>query len=54
MATGETEQLTTQDEDRERVTLSTVHQAKGLEWQVVFIVWLTDGILPELSILRIE
>ncbi|MBV8277833.1 MAG: ATP-dependent helicase, partial [Verrucomicrobia bacterium] len=46
MATGETEQLTTQDEDRERVTLSTVHQAKGLEWQAVFIVWLTDGMFP--------
>jgi DNA helicase II / ATP-dependent DNA helicase PcrA len=46
MATGETEQLNTQDEDRERVTLSTVHQAKGLEWQAVFIVWLTDGMFP--------
>jgi DNA helicase-2/ATP-dependent DNA helicase PcrA len=46
MATGETEQLSTQDEDRERVTLSTVHQAKGLEWQAVFIVWLTDGMFP--------
>jgi DNA helicase-2/ATP-dependent DNA helicase PcrA len=46
MATGETEQLSTQDDDRERVTLSTVHQAKGLEWQAVFIVWLTDGMFP--------
>jgi DNA helicase II / ATP-dependent DNA helicase PcrA len=46
MSTGETEQLSTQDEDRERVTLSTVHQAKGLEWQAVFIVWLTDGMFP--------
>jgi DNA helicase II / ATP-dependent DNA helicase PcrA len=46
MATGETEQVTAQDEDRERVTLSTVHQAKGLEWQAVFIVWLTDGMFP--------
>ncbi len=46
MATGETEQLNTQDEDQERVTLSTVHQAKGLEWQAVFIVWLTDGMFP--------
>jgi DNA helicase II / ATP-dependent DNA helicase PcrA len=46
MATGETEQLSRQDEDRERVTLSTVHQAKGLEWQAVFIVWLTDGMFP--------
>ena len=28
------------------VRLSTVHQAKGLEWKVVFILWLTDGMFP--------
>lgn len=26
--------------------LSTVHQAKGLEWDVVFILWLVDGLFP--------
>jgi len=46
MATGETEQVAGRDEDEERVVLSTVHQAKGLEWRVVFIVWLTDGMFP--------
>jgi DNA helicase-2/ATP-dependent DNA helicase PcrA len=32
--------------ERERVTLSTVHQAKGLEWRVVFVVWLSEGRFP--------
>lgn len=26
--------------------LSTVHQAKGLEWPVVFLLWLADGMFP--------
>ena len=26
--------------DKEACVLSTVHQAKGLEWKVVFVVWL--------------
>lgn len=26
--------------------LSTIHQAKGLEWPVVFILWLADGMFP--------
>lgn len=26
--------------------LSTVHQAKGLEWKVVFIIWAADGMFP--------
>jgi DNA helicase-2/ATP-dependent DNA helicase PcrA len=30
----------------EGVTLSTVHQAKGLEWKVVFVIWLTEGMFP--------
>jgi DNA helicase-2/ATP-dependent DNA helicase PcrA len=28
------------------VTLSTVHSAKGLEWEVLFIIWMTDGCFP--------
>ena len=28
------------------VTLSSVHQAKGLEWKVVFIIWMSDGMFP--------
>lgn len=30
----------------ERVILSTIHQAKGLEWKVVFIVWCVEGRFP--------
>lgn len=28
------------------VTLSTVHSAKGLEWNTLFVIWLTDGWFP--------
>ena len=28
------------------VTLSTVHSAKGLEWDTVFLIWMTDGWFP--------
>jgi len=32
----------------EVLTLSTAHQGKGLEWRVVFIVWLAEGRFPSL------
>jgi len=32
--------------DKEACVLSTIHQAKGLEWKVVFVVWLADGRFP--------
>jgi DNA helicase-2/ATP-dependent DNA helicase PcrA len=32
--------------DKEAVNLSSVHQAKGLEFQTVFVIWLTDGMFP--------
>ena len=28
------------------IKLSTVHQAKGLEWPVVFLLWMNDGMFP--------
>ena len=34
------------DRDEEMVILSSVHQAKGLEWKVVFIIWLSEGRFP--------
>ena len=34
------------EQDKERVVLSSVHQAKGLEWKVVFVISLTDGMFP--------
>ena len=34
------------EQDRDAVTLTTAHQAKGLEWHTVFAVWLADGMFP--------
>ena len=30
----------------ERIVLSTIHQAKGLEWQAVFLIGCADGMIP--------
>jgi DNA helicase-2/ATP-dependent DNA helicase PcrA len=35
-----------QTADKEAVNLSSVHQAKGLEYHTVFVIWLTDGMFP--------
>jgi len=43
---GENDTNTQKEEDQ--VYLSSIHQAKGLEWRVVFIVWLTEGMFPTL------
>jgi len=32
--------------EKDAVTLTTAHQAKGLEWKAVFAVWLADGMFP--------
>ena len=39
------------DED-ELLTLTSVHQAKGLEWRAVFIIWAADGRFPAPRSLR--
>ncbi len=36
----------TNDEDESLLTLSTIHSAKGLEWRVVFVIWVLDGRFP--------
>jgi DNA helicase-2/ATP-dependent DNA helicase PcrA len=41
-------------EPADTVVLSTVHQAKGLEWRVVFVIWLVDGKIPDGRALREE
>ncbi|KKW32119.1 MAG: UvrD/REP helicase [Candidatus Uhrbacteria bacterium GW2011_GWA2_52_8d] len=33
-------------EDEEKMILSTIHQAKGLEWDAVFVMHLVDGKFP--------
>jgi DNA helicase II / ATP-dependent DNA helicase PcrA len=34
------------DDEEDKVCLSSIHQAKGLEWQAVFLAWLTEGMFP--------
>ena len=34
------------DRGDERLVLSTIHSAKGLEWQCVFVIWVVDGRFP--------
>ena len=34
--------------DDERLVLSTIHSAKGLEWHSVFVIWALDGKFPSL------
>jgi DNA helicase-2/ATP-dependent DNA helicase PcrA len=41
-----TDQDTEKDEDRDKVTLMTVHSAKGLEFKNVFVVGLEDNLFP--------
>ena len=36
----------------EAITLSSVHQAKGLEWRAVFVIWLTDGMFPNSRVIE--
>jgi DNA helicase-2/ATP-dependent DNA helicase PcrA len=35
-----------EEQEKEAVTLTTAHQAKGLEWQAVFAIWVADGMFP--------
>ncbi|MFH1847804.1 MAG: ATP-dependent helicase [Candidatus Omnitrophota bacterium] len=43
---GETVLQSPKEEDDEYLVLSTIHQAKGLEWKAVFIIGLCDGQFP--------
>ena len=45
---------TREERDKEAVTLTSIHQAKGLEWRVVFIVWLTEGMFPNSRVLEAD
>lgn len=35
-----------EEEDKDKVTISTIHSAKGLEWPIVFVNSLVDGMTP--------
>lgn len=43
---GEGEEQPTATQQEDQLVLSSIHQAKGLEWQVVFLAWLTEGMFP--------
>jgi DNA helicase-2/ATP-dependent DNA helicase PcrA len=40
------EEIISAEDPDERVCLSSVHQAKGLEWSHVFALWMADGTFP--------
>jgi DNA helicase-2/ATP-dependent DNA helicase PcrA len=40
------EEVVSGGEDDELLTLTSVHQAKGLEWKAVFIIWAAEGKFP--------
>ena len=39
-------------DDDDCVTLSTIHQAKGLEWKVVFVIFLGEGLFPHYRVIE--
>jgi len=41
-------------EVEDRLVLSTIHSAKGLEWQSVFVIWALDGRFPSLYAMASE
>jgi DNA helicase-2/ATP-dependent DNA helicase PcrA len=46
------EDAISREEPDEFLTLSTVHQAKGLEWKAVFVIWLAQGRFPLVTAIR--
>lgn len=42
------------EEDDDRIVLTSIHQAKGLEWKYVFLIWAADGKLPSARSLKKE
>jgi len=47
---SETDQETAPEDDC--ITLSTIHQAKGLEWKAVFIIFLAEGMFPHYRVIE--
>lgn len=46
------EDVVSAGEDDELLTLTSVHQAKGLEWKIVFVIWAAEGKFPSPRSLR--
>ncbi len=49
---GEPAQGGEKQDKSEALTLSSVHQAKGLEWRAVFVIWLTEGMFPNARVIE--
>jgi len=52
--TSAEDRLYTDGEEEDRLILSTIHSAKGLEWHSVFVIWALDGRFPSLYALSKE
>lgn len=48
------EQMKSSHKNNNAVTLSTIHSAKGLEWENVYLVDLVEGIIPEQEAIKAE
>lgn len=46
LLTGITEESRPEAIFEDRVVLSSIHQAKGLEWTTVFMIWCSEGMMP--------
>jgi len=44
--TGDEEERESEPGDAGKIILTSIHQAKGLEWSVVFMLWCAEGMLP--------
>ena len=40
------------EDERDCMTISTIHSAKGLEWKAVFVVYVVDGVMPSVRALN--
>jgi len=52
LGTVEAQDIVMGGPEDEKVHLSTLHQAKGLEWRAVFLIWLAEGGFPAPRALR--
>ena len=46
LLTGVNEESRPEEIQEDRVVLSSIHQAKGLEWKTVIMIWCSEGMMP--------
>jgi DNA helicase II / ATP-dependent DNA helicase PcrA len=46
LLTGMNEESREEENQEDRVVLSSIHQAKGLEWTAVLMIWCSEGMMP--------